>query len=254
MLKKLARAYSVMQLTRKYFRPSQVPEECCLYYINRMPKRVYGQYALAMLGEIVLNDCYGLKRFKFLDNIVDIGANIGIFSLHAGTLFPDARILAYEPCNRSRDCLKKNLETLTNATIFSQAVGKTSRTIQLNYQDDLTACYVSSDCESSTLKTQNCEMISFAQVIKQLSGSIGLLKLDCEGSEYEIMKTSAFQSVCYVVGELHTCTAGTPEFGLEILKEQGFIIDLWHPFADGKAGEFWASNTRNNLEVKNWLI
>lgn len=254
MLEKLGRAYGVMQLTRKYFRPSQVPEECCLYYINGTPKMVYGQYALAMLGEIVLNDCYGLKRFKFLDNIVDVGANIGIFSLHAATLFPNISILAYEPCDRSRDCLEKNLESLTTTTIFPQAVGNTSQTIQLNYQDDLTACYVSSDRESSTLKTQTCEMISLDQVVEQLSGSIGLLKLDCEGSEYEIMKTAAFQSVCYVVGELHTCAAGTPELGLEILKEQGFIIDRWHPFADGKAGEFWASNSRNSLDVKNWLI
>ena len=96
-------------------------------------------------------------------------------------------------------------------------------------------------------------MVSLDTVAKRLKGPIALLKLDCEGSEYEILQTDTFRSVRYVVGEFHTCAAGDPVSGLKILEEQGFYLDVWAPFPGNEAGEFWASN-RNNTEVeKSWL-
>lgn len=251
MIDKIRRAYAVMQLTRKYFRPQQVPEDCCLYYINGNPRTIYGQ-ALTMLIDIVLNDAYGLKRFKYLENIVDVGANIGIFSLYANTMFPKAKILAYEPCDRSRQYLEKNLDRF-NVEIYPNAVGAVRKKVSLSYQENLTACYITPE-DALFSASQACEMINLDDITAKLKSPIGLLKLDCEGSEYEIMQASSFEKVRYVVGELHTCQNGNPELGLKTLEQKGFIIDRWYPFPDNKAGEFWASNTRNTDAEKSWLI
>jgi FkbM family methyltransferase len=41
--------------------------------------------------------------------IVDCGANIGLFALHAGLVFPNAGITCYEPDMKNYDLLRKNL-------------------------------------------------------------------------------------------------------------------------------------------------
>ena len=253
MLDKIWRSYAVMQLTRKYFRPSQVPETCD-YYLNGVMRTVSGQHALTMVMGIVLNDCYGLKRFRYIENIVDIGANIGIFSLNAAILFPNSKIYAYEPCQEALLDLENNLQQLKKVEIYPYAVGEITQKVNLNFQEDLTACSILMAGESSSQKSQVCEMIAFDEITAKLGGSIGLLKLDCEGSEYEIIRATSFEQVKYVVGEFHTCQSGYPELGRELLRERGFIIDNWVPFPDGKASEFWARNSRNTEREKSWLV
>lgn len=245
-------AYAVNRLTRRYFRSNQVPNDC-QYYINGSKVNISGQHALVMLMGIVLNDCYGLKRFKRLNNIVDIGANIGIFSIHAATLFTQAKVYAYEPCQDALSDLERNVKEL-NVEVYPYAVGLTNQKVYMNIEEDLTACSITVKENNLLKKSQKCDMIAFGEIVEQLGGCIGLLKLDCEGSEYEIIESPAFKYVKYVVGELHTCHSGNPEQGLNQLARQGFIVDRWVLFPDGKAGEFWASNSRNTDREKSWLV
>lgn len=253
MLSKLFRAYAIARLTKRYFRACQIPRESCVYNINGVMRTVYGQQALAMLLEIVISDVYGLKRFKYLDNIIDVGANIGIFALHAATLFPAVKIAAYEPSHKLMPNLKKNLSQL-NVEIFPYAVGALSRKAALIYKADLSASYIDSNSEIGTVENQECEMISLDEVVANSRAPIGLLKLDCEGSEFEIMQAASFEDVRYVVGEFHACQDGDPELGINILKQRNFSVDKWFPFQDGKAGIFWASNNRYMNGKRSWLL
>ena len=57
---------------------------------------------VAEFVNIILNDCYGLEQLqKKTSNpnlkILDVGANVGLFSLAARLNFPQAVIHAYEP-------------------------------------------------------------------------------------------------------------------------------------------------------------
>lgn len=247
-LQRVKTAYAVSRLTRRYYRANQIPYTCD-YYVNGYKINISGSDALVMLMGIVLNDTYGLKRFQNIGNIVDIGANIGIFSIHAATLFPQAKILAYEPCGETFSNLKKNINPF-NVQVYPYAVGQHSGKVNLSVEGDLTACYVANNNRSSFINSsQVCDMISFQEIAAQMDGKIGLLKLDCEGSEYEIMQSPSFSCVEHVVGEFHTCELGNPEYGLELLKQRGFTIEQWLLFPDGKAGEFWARNDQNLKET-----
>ncbi len=242
-LQRIKTAYAVSRLTRRYYRSNQIPYTCD-YYVNSYKINISGPDALVMLIGIVLNDTYGLRRFENLGNIVDIGANIGIFSIHAATLFPQAKILAYEPCCETFNNLEKNVNSF-NIQVYPYAVGQQAGKVNLSVEGDLTACYVADNNSSYLKSSQVCDMISFQEIVDQLDGKIELLKLDCEGSEYEIIQSPSFNCVEYVVGEFHTCEQGYPDYGVELLKQKGFTIEQWFPFPDGNAGEFWAKNEKS---------
>lgn len=242
MLDRIERSFQILKLTRKYFRASQVPNNC-EFNVNGLLRKVTGDHVLSMMLDIISNDSYGLKRFKTktLDNIVDIGANVGVFSLHAHTLFPNARLLAFEPSIQSRHFLEKNTKGL-NIEVYPYAVGNSRGKIILNELDDMSASYISTEKDIAALRSQECELISLDDVVAKIEKPVSLLKLDCEGSEYEIMKSSALKSFRYIVGEMHTCQHGDPNLGLKMLNNNGFTVNKWVPFPDGLAGIFWATN------------
>lgn len=73
---------------------------------------------------VVVNDVYDFRKFppNFFENIIDIGAYVGYFSIFARFLQPKARILAYEPCKRNYHKLVKNTRNL-NIQTFRKALG-----------------------------------------------------------------------------------------------------------------------------------
>jgi len=72
----------------------------------------------------------GLHRRFFLpcdgDIIIDAGANVGVFSIHAYSLFPTARIIAYEPFPMNFKYLVENLQSFNASSVVARriAVGK----------------------------------------------------------------------------------------------------------------------------------
>jgi hypothetical protein len=92
-IQRLSRAVAIVRLTRRYYRPRQIRDGCD-YFINGRRFPIQGPNALSLVMECCLHDTYGLRRFKHLQTIVDIGANIGAFSLHACTRFPESTVIA----------------------------------------------------------------------------------------------------------------------------------------------------------------
>lgn len=132
--------------------------------------------------EVVIDDCYEI--FKYAKHskpstIVDIGANIGMFSKLCTLLFPDADIYAYEPNPTALNWLKKNGES-TGIKVFPCAVGEQAGVVKLDTQCDPTTGRIVQEGNLSV----NC--IAVSEVAQ--GHPIDLLKMDCEGSEWSILK------------------------------------------------------------------
>lgn len=147
---------------------------------------------------VILDDEYGLLDVpRQLRTIVDVGGNIGLFSLWARNSFPDAIIHCYEPNERVLPYLEGNLDE-RDVSVFNEAVGGKASIVEM---DD--------SCDSRNARTRDSHQgttvqVAMETVVERAGGTIDLLKLDCEGAEWEIFRNpAALKSVKRIRLEYH---------------------------------------------------
>lgn len=136
--------------------------------------------------DLLLDDCYGLRqlvrRRQSIARIVDIGANVGLFGLAARSVFPDAEIHAYEPNPALKEMLAHQAE-IAGFKPYLEAVGREPGLISLAVD---TAESVQS--QSRPEPTGGIPQIAFREAIARIGGHADLVKMDCEGAEWDILK------------------------------------------------------------------
>ena len=141
---------------------------------------------------------YGLgEKMPEPKTIVDIGANVGFFSLAARNFYPNARIYAYEPNPRLMRYLTENIRGL-NIHVFDEAVGSTNGFVAIDDQAD------SNQVTTQMVENGSIRQVSFSKLLSRIAGPIDLLKLDCEGAEWDLFKASeCWKSVRHLRMEYH---------------------------------------------------
>jgi len=174
---------------------------------------------IGSINEIINSNDYILNNFRSQENkvFIDIGANIGVATLIMAKLNPKSTVYAFEPYTKVYDILKKNVElnNLNNVKIFNIGLSnKTSDNIKLNifnkwsgassmYADDTTfQSFYDNDVSHTYV---SC--LSFDKMLEINNiNEIYLLKIDCEGAEYDIIYDSEKvknKIVKNMVGEFH---------------------------------------------------
>jgi FkbM family methyltransferase len=162
----------------------------------------------ALFFEIFANGCYrpGLP-VSLSGEIVDIGANIGAFTLDAATRYPAALIHAYEPDPDTCDTLRRNVKEnglSSRVRIWNEAVAGVAGTLRL-WQGEgsvFTSAYLDA---SGSRVFRDVPAVTLECVVARASGRIGVLKMDCEGAEAEILEAAgpALDAVDFLVAEYH---------------------------------------------------
>lgn len=139
------------------------------------------------------------KNYGAIDNqnvIVDVGANIGVFSIYAATQAKNATVYAFEPVPANYELLVHNISTNgLNDRIRTFKLGVASnsgkRTIYLS------SCTLHSLVDEQNQRgIESIDCISLEDIIKVNGLSkIDLLKINCEGAEYEILYST--QRECF---------------------------------------------------------
>ena len=142
---------------------------------------------MALTNVWMINE-YSIEDFQIAQNdtIIDIGAHIGLFSLLVSQYCKTGKILSFEPMRENFDLLVSNLELnrIDNVFPFNVAVSKNSGKLNLFLNSDQSAHSIFS--ESS--KSVTVESISLQKIFEENKiSSCKLLKLDCEGAEYDII-------------------------------------------------------------------
>ncbi len=160
---------------------------------------------------------YPLEKFK--DSlpknpvIVDVGAFIGDFVLYVSAFFPKAKIYALEPHPISFQLLRENIQLnhLNDVSSLQLAVGKQSGICTFRLEENANESSLDfSETNNTTFKTLVTTLPSLIR--DQKIKHIHLLKIDCEGCEYQLIKNFiSDKKMDMVVLEYHQIQTHTPE-------------------------------------------
>ena len=156
---------------------------------------------------------------KDTDIIIDIGGHIGLFSLYASQFCKNGLIYSFEPVPENYNLLIDNIQSndLNQIKPFNLAVSNSNSNVKLYLNDD----EAGHSMFSKSSKTITVDSISLQQIFDDNNiENCNFLKLDCEGTEYEILqnlKLSYFNKIEKIVIEYHMADSH-PEL-LENLKK-----------------------------------
>jgi len=183
------------------------------------------------LDEIVVERCYTKPGFEIgsHDTVIDLGANIGIFTILAAVRARDGRVIALEPEEENFRFLRDNI----TANLFSKV--ETYR-LAVSSVDRLVDLYVRGPNNSSMLKVtpkkrlkkvQKVESVSMQSLISRLRlPKIDFLKMDIEGAEYLVFQEESWLGyVKRIAMEIHP-DLGKPDTIRRILEEHNFVVDI----------------------------
>lgn len=127
-------------------------------------------------------------EIKEKDVIIDIGANIGIFTIYSSFLAKRGKIYSYEPFKTHFNRLLENikLNKIHNVKAFNQAVGgsRGKRNLNIsNISSGMHSFFFEGSGEKTSVECTTLKDIFDSNKIKRCD----FLKIDCEGAEYEIL-------------------------------------------------------------------
>jgi FkbM family methyltransferase len=202
--------------------------------------------------EIFAEDCY---RFEwFLGSlrerpilVFDIGAHVGTFACRLAQIHPTATIQTYEPSPTTARFLRKNVEQNgfgDRITVFETALAATTGFADLDDNGGGSGLNgLVSAGHGSTATSTRVQTVAFDEAIAKAGQPVDVVKMDCEGGEYDLVYGSSPQSwdsVQRIVLEYHEVPGQSWEQLRAWFGERGFTVEAHKP-AHEKLGSAWLS-------------
>lgn len=138
-----------------------------------------------------------LKDQRFI--ILDIGGGVGASAKLFNKAFPENRILIFEPVADNFDAIKKRYSSFSNIEITKCAVGNENSKKQINIANRITSSSLlplAADSNSKVFnenilgqrRVENIEMVRLDDFLTKESEKIGIMKIDVQGFEMDVLK------------------------------------------------------------------
>lgn len=178
--------------------------------------------------------------------VIDIGGNIGSFSLYAGSSAKNTKVFVYEPMPKTYDLLSENIklnnfESKISAFNFGVGSKKEKRKLYLTSGSPFNTLYSDKpDDNFIEINLMSLEDIFVENNIEKCD----VLKCDCEGAEYEIFYNAPdeiLQKIKEIRFEYHNLTEKTSN------------IDNLTTFLEGKGFERTIFRSDTPLSGNAWF-
>jgi FkbM family methyltransferase len=227
--------------------PERIPERAQFCYKGRTffarPKDWPAIKSVLLEREYVFMNNMFKKDMQV--SIIDIGANIGTFSLYMLSLYPRATIYSFEPSGETFCQLRTNMLLNSNSDwhVFQYALWKEAGYVGFENRAYSTSSAIETGKSANeTIPAMNLEGIF--SVCKR--ASVDLMKMDIEGAEEAVICGSreCLKKVKNLIVELHTDKCGRgAAFG--VLKDVYKYVDII-PNPAKKKPLIFASNEKLN--------
>ena len=182
--------------------------------------------------------------------VVDIGGNVGSFAIYAATMSSDSKIIVLEPCPKFYETLCANVaeNSFGSRIVCCQAaVGVEDSTCRLVIESsDFAYPTTTSSNSEQEPDAVEVECVTLAGILEKNGiDFIDLLKVDCEGGEYDLIYSASEESlnrVRTIRMEFHEIDAERRNGAAlrTFLQDRGFVIERFTDRAV-RDGFLWAS-------------
>lgn len=183
---------------------------------------------LFMYSEIFEQEIYKFKAETKSPNILDLGANIGLSIIYFKQLYPQSKIIAFEPDPKVFSILSQNIKNLKldNIELINKAVWTAETTLE----------FMSEGADGGRLVCLDSQFTKYqietVQLCKYLTQPIDFLKMDIEGAETQVLCDckDLLKNVRNLFIEYHSFVEQkqTLHTIINILSDNGFRIHI-HP-------------------------
>lgn len=160
-----------------------------------------------------------IKSFNPNDVFFDVGANVGVYSLFASSLYPEMTIWAFEPMKANYAALIQNIEMnrYHNIKAFRQAIGNRTGWVDLDRGDGARG-------ESGAQVTDREGRTWIASIDDLRAAHPDHVKIDIDGQELEVAKgmKRTLPDIKSILIEVSTVSKGPI---MDILTAAGFMTD-----------------------------
>jgi FkbM family methyltransferase len=183
-----------------------------------------GTLDLSVVNEQAFSNPYLGSGFVTLNAdavVVDVGANIGDFAIMAARKCPAGRVVAIEPLRSAGQMIdaQARLNGLTNVTWVHGVLSDRNGTSAANRPG--------SEYDTAEGAAEQVESHTLPQLMVDLHiDRVDLLKLDCEGAEWDILPASeaVLPRVRQIAMEFHCERGWTVEKLANWLRGRGFVV------------------------------
>ena len=192
-------------------------------------RRSLGPFKECMLQEVCMHKMSPIENANPV--IIDIGANMGFFSLSVSLKYPNAKIYAIEPmpfCHQSLNRLKDHIPHLhVSESAISDKQGELILYLEREGGFTTMASMYKKEKDKFTHKVRSVRLEDYLN--ENDISYIDLLKLDCEGAEYPILfnlSDNVFERLDQIVCETHHVPI--EEYNMwnlsELIQSKGFDV------------------------------
>ena len=168
--------------------------------------------------EIFQNKILDFQSDQKSPNILDCGSNIGVSLSYFKKIFPDCKIVGFEPDPKIYNVLKKNVSLLgtSNIELINAAI----------WHEDALLQFESNGSDGGLLTDKGNLKVNAVSLIPYLKSKVDFLKIDIEGAEHAILPklNKHLKNVRNLFLELHVNrdSAIEVEKTFKLLRENGF--------------------------------
>ncbi|QOY54069.1 FkbM family methyltransferase [Candidatus Sulfurimonas marisnigri] len=196
--------------------------------------------------EIFLSNEYYFTADNKQPYIIDCGSNIGMSILYFKTIYPESKIIAFEPGKETYACLLKNIENnnLDNVAAYEVALSDKEGFIDFFYDEDDVGSLLMSSVQERLPKQKRS--VKSELLSSYIDKEVDFLKMDIEGAEMSVI-TELCNS-----GKIKYIKKMVIEYHHHIIKGVDDFSKMLKLLESNKFGYHIQGNFYNDIEVEHF--
>lgn len=148
-------------------------------------------WRLIVHKEYEQNEIKCLERLIYKDDVcVDVGANVGIYSVFMARKAYEGQVIAFEPVPLNRKILATNLalNEITNVQISDSLLSDAAGVVEFSISEDSAYSSIRPTNRKKEALTLNAQTSTLDELFHKKNQKIDVIKVDVEGAELLVLK------------------------------------------------------------------